>query len=106
MPPPPPEPEPEPVVIHAWSAPRSLSTSLMYSFAQRDDMEVLDEPLYANFLRVTGVDRPYREELLSNMCRILMVTKLSVKSFLGQGRENIVTASTLQSSASLTCQVT
>ncbi|WVZ57002.1 hypothetical protein U9M48_007450 [Paspalum notatum var. saurae] len=56
-----------PVVIHAWSAPRSLSTSLMYSFAQRDDMEVLDEPLYANFLRVTGVDRPYRQELLSKM---------------------------------------
>ncbi|XP_031736596.1 branched-chain-amino-acid aminotransferase-like protein 1 isoform X2 [Cucumis sativus] len=30
-------------------------------------MEVLDEPLYANFLRVTGYDRPYREELLSKM---------------------------------------
>ncbi|KAF0913587.1 hypothetical protein E2562_023300 [Oryza meyeriana var. granulata] len=57
----------QPVVIHAWSAPRSLSTSLMYSFAQRDDMEVVDEPLYANFLRVTGVDRPYRQELLSKM---------------------------------------
>ncbi|OEL37543.1 Branched-chain-amino-acid aminotransferase-like protein 2 [Dichanthelium oligosanthes] len=56
---------PAPVVIHAWSAPRSLSTSLMYSFAQRDDMEVLDEPLYANFLHATGVDRPYREDLLS-----------------------------------------
>ncbi|CAN6312694.1 unnamed protein product [Urochloa humidicola] len=56
-----------PVVIHAWSAPRSLSTSLMYSFAQRDDMEVLDEPLYANFLQVTGLNRPYREELLSKM---------------------------------------
>ncbi|KAK9082680.1 hypothetical protein Scep_029151 [Stephania cephalantha] len=67
-------------VIHSWSAPRSLSTSLMYSFAQalsnidelldlllRDDMEVLDEPLYANFLRVTGVDRPYLEEVLSKM---------------------------------------
>ncbi|KAK3014558.1 hypothetical protein RJ639_010172 [Escallonia herrerae] len=54
-------------VIHSWSAPRSLSTSLMYSFAQRDDIEVLDEPLYANFLRVTGVERPYREELLSTM---------------------------------------
>lgn len=52
-------------VIHSWSAPRSLSTSLMYSFAQRDDIEVLDEPLYAHFLRVTGVERPYREELLS-----------------------------------------
>ncbi|KAJ8636579.1 hypothetical protein MRB53_010846 [Persea americana] len=54
-------------VIHSWSAPRSLSTSLMYSFAQRDDMEVLDEPLYANFLRVSGVERPYRQELLSKM---------------------------------------
>lgn len=54
-------------VIHSWSAPRSLSTSLMYSFAQRDDMEVIDEPLYANFLRVTGIERPYRDELLSNM---------------------------------------
>ncbi|XP_029116375.1 branched-chain-amino-acid aminotransferase-like protein 2 isoform X2 [Elaeis guineensis] len=30
-------------------------------------MEVLDEPLYANFLRVTGVERPYRDELLSKM---------------------------------------
>ncbi|OVA04429.1 Aminotransferase [Macleaya cordata] len=54
-------------VIHSWSAPRSLSTSLMYSFAQRDDIEVLDEPLYANFLRVMAVERPYREELLSKM---------------------------------------
>lgn len=54
-------------VIHSWSAPRSLSTSLMYSFAQRDDTEVLDEPLYAHYLRVTGADRPYREELLSKM---------------------------------------
>ncbi|GAB4855514.1 hypothetical protein Ancab_024133 [Ancistrocladus abbreviatus] len=54
-------------VIHSWSAPRSLSTSLMYSFAQRDDMEVLDEPLYANFLRVTGAERPYRDKVLSEM---------------------------------------
>jgi hypothetical protein len=30
-------------------------------------MEVLDEPLYANFLQVTGVDRPYREEILSKI---------------------------------------
>ncbi|KAG5549264.1 hypothetical protein RHGRI_014576 [Rhododendron griersonianum] len=34
---------------------------------ERDDIEVLDEPLYANFLRVTGVERPYRDELLSTM---------------------------------------
>ncbi|XP_020553150.1 branched-chain-amino-acid aminotransferase-like protein 2 isoform X2 [Sesamum indicum] len=54
-------------VIHLWSSPRSASTSLMYSFAQRDDTEVLDEPLYANFLRVTGAERPYREDLLSKL---------------------------------------
>ncbi|CAJ2628974.1 unnamed protein product [Trifolium pratense] len=54
-------------VIHAWSAPRSLSTSLMYSFSQRNDVEVLDEPLYAHFLRVSGFDRPYRDQILSNM---------------------------------------
>ncbi|RHN80801.1 putative D-amino-acid transaminase [Medicago truncatula] len=54
-------------VIHAWSSPRSLSTSLMYSFSQRNDIEVLDEPLYAHFLRVSGFDRPYRDQLLSNM---------------------------------------
>ena len=30
-------------------------------------MDVLDEPLYANFLKVTGADRPYRDEVLSKM---------------------------------------
>ncbi|KAK2456960.1 D-aminoacid aminotransferase PLP-dependent enzymes superfamily protein [Trifolium repens] len=54
-------------VIHAWSVPRSLSTSLMYSFSQRNDIEVLDEPLYAHFLRVSGFDRPYRDQILSYM---------------------------------------
>ncbi|KAL0455770.1 UNVERIFIED_CONTAM: Branched-chain-amino-acid aminotransferase-like protein 2, partial [Sesamum latifolium] len=33
----------------------------------RDDTEVLDEPLYANFLRVTGAERPYREDFLSKL---------------------------------------
>jgi hypothetical protein len=44
--------------------------SFVFCLLQRDDMDVLDEPLYANFLRVTGVDRPYREELLSKMVRL------------------------------------
>ncbi|XP_027365562.1 branched-chain-amino-acid aminotransferase-like protein 2 isoform X2 [Abrus precatorius] len=35
--------------------------------SHRDDVEVLDEPLYANFLRFSGVDRPYRDQLLSKM---------------------------------------
>ncbi|KAL1339765.1 hypothetical protein AAHE18_U063800 [Arachis hypogaea] len=57
----------EVTVIHSWSSPCSLSTSLMYSFAQRDDVEVLDEPLYSNFLRVSGLHKPYWDQLLSKM---------------------------------------
>ncbi|XP_044431134.1 branched-chain-amino-acid aminotransferase-like protein 1 [Triticum aestivum] len=40
----------------------------------RDDLDVLDEPLYANFLCVTGVDRPYQQELLSKMFRYLSIS--------------------------------
>ncbi|CAI5951458.1 unnamed protein product, partial [Closterium sp. NIES-65] len=58
-------------VINLWSGPRSLSTSLMYSFAQarliRPDTVVVDEPLYADFLTVTGAPRPYRQLVLDSM---------------------------------------
>ena len=37
----------------------------MYSFAQRSDTEVVDEPLYAHFLRVSGAQHPLREECLA-----------------------------------------
>lgn len=53
------------MVIHLWSGPRSMSTALMYSMAQRSDFRVLDEPLYGHFLAHTGVDRPCREATLS-----------------------------------------
>jgi hypothetical protein len=36
--------------ISLWSGPRNISTALMYSFAQRRDTRVFDEPLYAHFL--------------------------------------------------------
>lgn len=55
-------------VINVWSGPRSLSTSLMYSFAQRDDTEVLDEPLYAHYLRLKpNLSHPSQEEVLRLM---------------------------------------
>ncbi|KAK4369706.1 hypothetical protein RND71_009181 [Anisodus tanguticus] len=54
-------------VIPSWCAPRTLSTSIMCYFSQRNDIEVLGEPLYAKFLQVTGVDRLYKEELRSGM---------------------------------------
>ena len=39
----------------------------MYSFAQRSDTRVLDEPLFGHFLKHTGVARPSREEVLRTM---------------------------------------
>lgn len=42
--------------ICLWSGPRNISTALMYSFAQRDDTEVHDEPLYAHYLAQSNAD--------------------------------------------------
>ena len=36
--------------ICLWSGPRNISTTLMYAFAQREDIQVFDEPLYAHYL--------------------------------------------------------
>lgn len=52
-----------------WSGPRNVSTALMYSFAQRPDTTVLDEPLYGHYLRTSGVLHPGREEVLESMTR-------------------------------------
>lgn len=53
--------------INFWSSPRNISTALMYSFAQRPDFRVVDEPLYAHYLRnqPTEARHPGREEVLS-----------------------------------------
>lgn len=42
--------------ISLWSGPRNISTALMYSFAQREDTQVVDEPLYGYFLRHSDAD--------------------------------------------------
>jgi len=39
----------------------------MYSFANRSDTSVVDEPLFGYFLKQTGVWRPSREEVLATM---------------------------------------
>lgn len=51
--------------IQLWSGPRNVSTALMYSFAQRSDMAVWDEPLYAYYLLETGISHPGRAETLA-----------------------------------------
>lgn len=55
--------------ICMWSGPRTISTALMYSFAQRADTTVVDEPLYAHYLRVTPADKyhPGASEVLATM---------------------------------------
>ena len=53
-------------LIHLWSGPRCVSTSLMYSFSQRCDTQCIDEPLYAHYLRRTGFTRPYQQDLFAS----------------------------------------
>lgn len=51
--------------ICLWSSPRNVSTALMYSFAQRKDTQVIDEPLYAHYLSHSNVKHPGQEEILA-----------------------------------------
>ncbi|HXF62419.1 MAG TPA: hypothetical protein VNK95_12435 [Caldilineaceae bacterium] len=53
--------------INLWSGPRNISTALMYSFAQRADTRVVDEPLYGHYLRVSGAPHPGAEEVMAAM---------------------------------------
>ncbi len=56
--------------ISLWSGPRNISTALMYSFAQRSDTRVIDEPLYAHFLShnvEAQVYHPGADEVLRTM---------------------------------------
>lgn len=52
--------------IAMWSGPRNLSTAMMYSFANRADFAVMDEPFYAAYLAKTGLDHPMREEIVAS----------------------------------------
>lgn len=52
--------------IALWSGPRNVSTALMYSFRQRTDTTVVDEPLYAHYLTRSGVVHPGRDEVLAH----------------------------------------
>ncbi len=54
-------------IISLWSGPRNVSTALMYSFAQRSDTYVVDEPLYAHYLTKTEAQHPGQEEVIKNM---------------------------------------
>ena len=55
------------MIINLISGPRNVSTALMYSFAQREDTTVLDEPFYGYYLSFTGVIHPGRKRIMNSM---------------------------------------
>jgi len=50
--------------IAMWSGPRNISTALMRSWDNREDCFVCDEPLYAHYLKHTGLDHPGAAEVI------------------------------------------
>ena len=58
----------DPIRLCVWSGPRNISTALMYSFAQRADTTVYDEPLYAHYLVNSDAKdyHPGAEEIIAN----------------------------------------
>jgi hypothetical protein len=52
-------------VINLISGPRNISTALMYSFAQRADTTVLDEPFYAVYLSKSNAEHPGKDLVLN-----------------------------------------
>ena len=52
--------------INMWSSPRNLSTAMMYAWRQRADTTVVDEPIYAHYLRVTGRRHPGDADVLAS----------------------------------------
>ncbi|HET9070059.1 MAG TPA: HAD family hydrolase, partial [Amaricoccus sp.] len=56
-----------PLRIAMWSGPRNLSTAMMRAWGNRADMaEVRDEPFYAAYLAMTGLEHPMREAVLAS----------------------------------------
>lgn len=52
--------------IQCWSGPRNISTALMYSWRQRADTTVIDEPLYAHYLSNDDRSHPGVAEVLAS----------------------------------------
>ncbi|MBD99059.1 MAG: hypothetical protein CMO34_04375 [Verrucomicrobia bacterium] len=50
--------------INLWASPRNRSTAIMYSFGERSDMSIVDEPFYAHYLAKSGLHHPMRLEVM------------------------------------------
>lgn len=52
--------------LAVWSGPRNISTAMMRSWENRSDTCVVDEPLYAHYLKSTGIDHPMAEAVIAS----------------------------------------
>jgi hypothetical protein len=48
-----------------WSGPRNISTAMMRAWENRGDTFVCDEPLYAHYLRTTGLPHPLADDIIA-----------------------------------------
>ena len=55
------------MIINLISGPRNVSTALMYSFAQRSDTIVIDEPFYGYYLKLNRIIHPGRKRIMNSM---------------------------------------
>ena len=56
---------PPPVRLAMWSGPRNISTAMMRDWGNRADTFVVDEPLYAFYLKATGKSHPGADEVIA-----------------------------------------
>lgn len=52
--------------LAVWSGPRNISTAMMRSWENRVDTCVVDEPLYAHYLKSTGIDHPMADAVIAS----------------------------------------
>lgn len=73
------------MIINLISGPRNVSTALMYSFAQRSDTIVVDEPFYGYYLKLTRIIHPGRKRIMNSMSKDI---KEVTSSILKQNHDN------------------
>jgi hypothetical protein len=59
----------KPLRLAMWSGPRNISTAMLRSWGNRADTYPCDEPLYAHYLEVSGVEHPGRDEVIRSQER-------------------------------------
>ncbi len=73
--------------INLISGPRNISTALMYSFAQRKDTVVMDEPFYGFYLNKSGVKHPGEDEVMKDQP---LDESMVLKSIFGEWKEDVL----------------